>query len=48
MKSYCIKTNNKKIIRYLLNKFQELDFPDIYYCDKYQTDDEESHRGRQW
>lgn len=34
MKSYCIKTNNKKIIRYLLNKFQELDFPDIYYCDK--------------
>lgn len=34
MKSYCIKINNKKIIKYLLNKFQELDFPDICYCDK--------------
>ena len=34
MKSYCIKTNNKQIIKYLLNKFKLLDFPNIYYCEK--------------
>ena len=34
MKSYCIKTDNEKIIEYLLNKISNLDFPDIYYCKK--------------
>lgn len=34
MKSYCIKTNNKEIIKYLLNKFNEITFPNIYYCEK--------------
>ena len=34
MKSYCIKTDNKKIIEYLLNKISKLDFSDIYYCNK--------------
>ncbi len=34
MKSYCIKTDNEKIIEYLLNKISKLDFPDIYYCNK--------------
>ncbi len=34
MKSYCIKTDNKKIIEYLLNKIERLDFSDIYYCNK--------------
>ena len=34
MKSYCIKTDNEKIIEYLLNKISNLDFPDIYYCNK--------------
>ena len=34
MKSYCIKTDNEKIIEYLLNKFLNIDFPDIYYCHK--------------
>ena len=34
MKSYCIKTDNEKIIEYLLNKISNLDFPDIYYCNR--------------
>ena len=34
MKSYCIKTANKKIIEYLLNKISKLNFSDIYYCNK--------------
>lgn len=34
MRSYCIKTDNEKIIDYLLNKIENLDFPDIYYCKK--------------
>ena len=34
MKAYCIKTDNEKIIEYLLNKFLNIDFPDIYYCHK--------------
>ena len=34
MRSYCIKTDNEKIIEYLLNKISNLDFPDIYYCNK--------------
>ena len=34
MKSYCIKTNNKEIIKYLLNRFNEINFPNIYYCEK--------------
>ena len=34
MKSYCIKTDNEKIIEYLLNKISKLDFPNIYYCNK--------------
>ena len=34
MKSYCVKTDNEKIIKYLLNKISNLNFPDIYYCNK--------------
>lgn len=34
MRSYCIKTDNEKIIEYLLNKISNLNFPDIYYCNK--------------
>lgn len=34
MKSYCIKTDNEKIIEYLLNTISNLNFPDIYYCKK--------------
>lgn len=34
MKSYCIKTDNKEIIEYLLNKISKLDTPNIYYCSK--------------
>lgn len=34
MKSYCIKTNNNQIIKYLLNKFKILNFANIYYCNK--------------
>lgn len=34
MKSYCIKTDNEKIIEYLLNKISKLEFPNIYYCKK--------------
>lgn len=34
MKSYCIKTNNEKIINYLLNKIENINFDNIYYCDK--------------
>ena len=34
MKSYCIKTNNEKIISYLLNRIEKINLDDIYYCDK--------------
>lgn len=34
MRSYCIKTDNEKIIEYLLNKISKLNFSDIYYCNK--------------
>ena len=34
MKSYCIKTDNERIIQYLLNKISKLEFPNIYYCKK--------------
>lgn len=34
MKSYCIKTDNEKIIEYLLNKISSLELPNIYYCSK--------------
>lgn len=34
MKSYCIKTNNEKLIEYLLNKISNINFPNIYYCKK--------------
>ena len=34
MKSYCIKTNNKKIIDYLLDKIEKINFENIYYCNK--------------
>ena len=34
MKSYCIKTNNKKIIQYLLDQIEQINFEDIYYCEK--------------
>lgn len=37
MKSYCIKTNNKQIIKYLLNKLSNLNFPNIYYSKKLFT-----------
>ena len=34
MKSFCIKTNNTKIINYLLKNLDCLDFEDIYYINK--------------
>ena len=34
MKSYCIKTNNDKIINYLLDKIEKINFEYIYYCNK--------------
>ena len=34
MKSFCIKTNNREIIDYLLNKFDKIDFANISYIDK--------------
>lgn len=34
MKSYCIKTDDERIIEYLLNKISKLEFPNIYYCKK--------------
>lgn len=34
MKSYCIKTNNEKIIHYLLDKIEKINFEHIYYCSK--------------
>lgn len=34
MKSLCIKTNNVKIINYLLNRINEIDFKDIIYTQK--------------
>ena len=34
MKSYCIKTNNEKIINYLLDKIEKINFEYIYYCNK--------------
>lgn len=34
MKSYCIKTNNEKIINYLLDKIEKINFEYIYYCSK--------------
>lgn len=34
MKSYCIKTDNEKIIEYLLNKISKIDYLNIYYCNK--------------
>lgn len=32
MKSYCIKTNNEKVINYLLDKVEKIGFEYIYYC----------------
>ena len=34
MKSYCIKINDDKIIDYLLNKIEKIDFNNIYYVSK--------------
>ena len=34
MKSFCIKTNNREIINYLLNKFDKIDFANISYKDR--------------
>lgn len=34
MKSYCIKTNNERVVHYLLDKIEKIDFEHIYYCDK--------------
>lgn len=34
MKSYCIKVNNNKVIEYLLNKIELINFDHIYYCEK--------------
>ncbi len=31
MKSYCIKSTNDKIIDYLLDRFDKIDFENIYY-----------------
>lgn len=34
MKSFCIKTNNREIINYLLNKFDKIDFANISCIDR--------------
>ena len=34
MKSFCIKTNNKEILDYLLNRIEEIDFENIIYTSK--------------
>jgi len=34
LKSFCIKTNNREIINYLLNKFDKIDFANISYIDR--------------
>ena len=34
MKSYCIKINDDKIIDYLLNKIEKIDFNNIYYVSR--------------
>lgn len=34
MKSYCIKTNNEKIIHYLLDKIEQVNFEQIHFCEK--------------
>ena len=34
MKSFCINTNNREIIDYLLNKFDKIDFANISYIDR--------------
>ena len=34
MKSFCIKTNNREIIDYLLNKFDKIDFANISYINR--------------
>ena len=34
MKSFCIKTNNREIINYLLNKFDKIDFANISYINR--------------
>lgn len=34
MRSFCIKTNNREIINYLLNKFDKIDFANISYIDR--------------
>lgn len=34
MKSFCIKTNNKEILDYLLNRIEEIDFENIVYTSK--------------
>mgnify|MGYP000743650333 FL=1 len=34
MKPFCIKTNNREIINYLLNKFDKIDFANISYIDR--------------
>lgn len=34
MKSYCIKTNNERIIHYLLDEIEKINFEYIYYCNK--------------
>ena len=34
MKSYCIKTNNKEVIDYLLDRIEKINFEYIYYCNK--------------
>lgn len=34
MKSYCIKINNEKIINYLLEKIEKINYEHIYYCNK--------------
>ena len=34
MKSYCIKSNKDKIIEYLLDRIENINFENIYYCSK--------------
>ena len=34
MKTFCIKTNNTKIIDYLINELENLTIDNVYYCSK--------------
>ena len=38
MKSLCIKTNNKKVINYLLSNFEKIELDNVYFsCHKFNV-----------